>query len=177
MLDCLLGFFLVLWVDFIALDLASGGGEEEGGGSPPPPPPPPAANAGMTGGAAISAIEKIASVTKLVASLIMPASCFAMWAVPPAAPVNPALPRTFPRKFRCSRKGGSTRLLEQIRKRKMRRELSAQRAIANRPNGGPRPARVVAGRPVLPDTQTTINQGGFYDGFCAVGSGVWRLSV
>src|SRR5947207_3257236 len=111
MLDCLPGFFF-LWVDFVALDLVSGGGEEEGGGSPPPPPPP-AANAGMTG-AAISAIEKIASVTKLVATLIIVAFCFAMRAIPPAAPVNPALPRTFPRKFRCSRKGGSTRLLEQI---------------------------------------------------------------
>jgi len=77
----------------------------------------------MTGGAAISAIEKIASVTKLVAALIMCASCFPMWAIPPAAPVNPALPKTFPRKFRCWRKGGSTQLLEQIRKRKMREEL------------------------------------------------------
>src|SRR5258706_7080866 len=143
MLDCLLGFFLVLWVDFTALDLVSGGGEEEAGGSPPPPPPPPAANAGTTGGAAISAIEKIASVTQLVVTLIMYASCFPMSAIPPAVPVNPALPKTFPRKFRCWRNGGSTQLLERTRKRKMR-ELSAERAIANRLNGGaPPPAGVV----------------------------------
>src|SRR5436309_15794514 len=122
MLDCLPGFFF-LWVDFVALDLVSGGGEEEGGGSPPPPPPP-AANTGMTGGAAISTIEKIAVVTKLVATLITPASCFPVWAIPPAAPVNPALLKTFPRKFRCWRMGGSTQLLQQIREQKMG-ELSA----------------------------------------------------
>src|SRR5258708_25007434 len=130
MLDCLLGFFLVLWVDFTALDLVSGGGEEEAGGSPPPPPPPPAANAGTTGGAAISAIEKIASVTQLVVTLIMYASCFPMSAIPPAVPVNPALPKTFLRKFRCWRNGGSTQPLDATRKRKMR-ETAAEPAIAN----------------------------------------------
>ncbi len=66
----MLVFFLALWVDLVS----DGGGEDEGGGSPPPPPP--AANTGMTGGAAISTIEKIASVNKLVAALIMRASCF-----------------------------------------------------------------------------------------------------
>src|SRR5947207_10260271 len=101
MLDCLLGFFLALWVDFTALDLVSGGAEEEeGGGSPPPPPLPPAANAGITGGAAISTTEKLASVIKRVAILIMRASCLPIWLIPPAAPVNPALLKTFPRKFR-----------------------------------------------------------------------------
>ena len=62
--DCLLGFFLALWVDFTALDLVSGGAEEEEGGGSPPPPPPPAANAGIIGGAAISTTEKLASVIK-----------------------------------------------------------------------------------------------------------------
>jgi hypothetical protein len=103
----------------------------------------------MTGGAAISTIEKIASVTKLVAALIMRASCFPMWAIPPAAPVNPALLKTFPRKFRGWRMDGSTQLLEQIREQKMG-ELSATEPSQMVLMVGPRPARVVAGRPVLP---------------------------
>src|SRR6266403_5470503 len=98
MLDCLLLFFLALWV-VVDLVFDGGGGEEEDIGSPPPPPPPPpppAANAGMTGGAAISTIEKIASVTKLVAALIMRASCLPMWAIPPAAPVKPRFAQNIP---------------------------------------------------------------------------------
>jgi len=112
----LLLFFLALWV-VVDLVFDGGGGEEEDIGSPPPPPPPPppAAKAGTTGGAAISTIEKINIVTKLVATLITRASCFPIWAIPPAAPVNPALLKTFPRKFRCGRMRGSTQLLEPIR--------------------------------------------------------------
>jgi hypothetical protein len=72
--DCLLVFFLVLWVDLAGVDLVSGPGPLAAGGSPPPPPP--AAKAGMTEGAVTSAIKKTASVTNLIASLIMRTSCF-----------------------------------------------------------------------------------------------------
>src|SRR5258708_20158389 len=63
------------------LPLLSCGGAAEGrirsspGPPPPPPPPPPAANAGMTDGAAISAIKKVPSVTNLTTDLIMRVSC------------------------------------------------------------------------------------------------------
>src|SRR6202022_1158280 len=50
----------------------------------------------MTGGAAISAIENIASVTNLIAKLIMRASCFPMWAIPPAARIKPRFAQNIP---------------------------------------------------------------------------------
>jgi hypothetical protein len=57
-------------------DLApDAGGVAEGESPPPPPPPPPAAMAGTSAGAETSTIEKIPSVTNLVANLIMDASC------------------------------------------------------------------------------------------------------
>src|SRR5882757_10004637 len=64
--DCLLAFFFALCA---ALVLEAGGSDE--GGSPPP-----AARTGVGEGAAISAIENIASVTNLITSLIMRASRF-----------------------------------------------------------------------------------------------------
>src|SRR6266849_3657628 len=70
--------------------------EEASPPPPPPPPPPPAAKAGVSQGAVLSAIRKVANVPSLITSLIIRASCFRMRAIPPAARVNPALLETFP---------------------------------------------------------------------------------
>ncbi len=50
----------------------------------------------MAAGAAISAIENIASVTNLIAKLIMRASCFPVWVIPPAARIKPRFAQDIP---------------------------------------------------------------------------------
>jgi len=55
----------------------------------------------MAAGAAISAIENIASVTNLIAKLIMSASCFPVWrAIPPAARIKPRFAKDIPEEIR-----------------------------------------------------------------------------
>src|SRR5947207_7752392 len=157
MLDCLLLFFLALWV-VVDLVFDGGGGEEGDIGSPPPPPPPPppAAKAGTTGGAAISTIEKIAIVTKLVATLITRASRFPVLAIPPAAPCKPRFAQNIPEEISLRENGrfdaaaGANQAAAGANQRAENGRAVSDRAITNGLMVRPRPARVVAGRGVLP---------------------------
>jgi hypothetical protein len=60
----------------------------------------------MAAGAAISAIENIASVTNLIANLIIRASCFPVWAIPPAAPIKPRFAQDIPEEISLLENGG-----------------------------------------------------------------------
>jgi hypothetical protein len=68
--------FLLLWAR-VAL-VSDAGALDDGGvdsAPPPPPPPPPAAKTGVNEGAAITAIEKVASVINLIIVEFMRSSC------------------------------------------------------------------------------------------------------